>query len=211
MSRTWLDLLWSPPIYWGNDFCEHSSNLTSLHASGKRHSCQSLGSEPNNILLETQIPTGELIQMRGLWCGDLCFFLSITSSWGRFSFSVCLKDKVTTSVGILRFIFHFKFLKIQINILQDVSKVISFGPVIALCWPVFSLLSPHLCLMNYCRWICHTLWKSKARLRHRHLHRLTCWWVMMPLLEFSVFAFVFENRNTHPYSSQVFFFLRRKK
>lgn len=181
--------------------------------SGKRPSCQSLGSELNNILLETQIPTGKLIQMRGLWCGDLWFFLSITSTWGRFSFSICLKDKVTTSVGILRFIFYFKFLKIQINILQDVSKVISFGPVIALCWPLFSLLSPHLCLMNYCRWICYTLWKSKTRLRHWHLHRLTCWWVMMPLLEFSVFAFVFENRNTHPYFSQVvffFFFLRRK-
>lgn len=147
MSSTWLDLLRSPPICCGNGFCKHSSNPRSLNASGKRHSCQSLGSELNNILLETQIPTGKLIRMRGLWCGDLCFFLSNTSTWAHFSFSVCLKGKVTTSGGTFRFISYLKFFKIQINIFEDIYEVSSFSPVIALCWHLFSPLPPHLCLI----------------------------------------------------------------
>lgn len=83
--------------------------------SGKRCSCQSLGSEVNNILIQTQIPTGKLIQMSVIWRGDLCFSRIITSTWGHFSFNIRLNDQMITSVGIFRFTFYFQFFEIQIN------------------------------------------------------------------------------------------------
>lgn len=159
--------------------------------SGKRHSCQSLGSEVNNTLIKTQIPTGKFIQMSVRWWGDGCLSL-MTSTWGHFSFNIHLKGKIITSVGIFNFIFYFKFFKILINIFPERLQSKFFQPNhCSLLTPVPMPLTPP--LSNHCRWICYTLWKSKARLRHWHLHRLTCWWVMMLLLELSAFAFVLRK------------------
>lgn len=173
--------------------------------SGKRHSCQSLGSELNNILIETQIPTGRIIQMSGIWYRDLCFCLTITSTWGHFSFSACLKEKFTPSVGIFRLIFYFKFFKIQVNTFQECIQSNFVQPnYCSLLTPIPTPLTPP--SFNHCRWICYALWKSKARLRHRHLHWFTCWWVMMPLLELFVSAFVLRKGSTHCYFLSLLFF-----
>lgn len=146
MSRPWLDLLWSPPIYWGNGFCKHSSNPRSLNANGKRHSCQSLGSELNNVLLETQIPTGKLLRMRGSDVETSASSLVIRQHELTFHSVFALRARLQHLGELSDFFLILNSSKYRNNF-EDVYEVSSSGAVVALCWPSFLLLPPHLCFI----------------------------------------------------------------
>lgn len=64
---------------------------------------------------------------------------------------------------------------------------------------------------SHCRWICYTLWKSKARLRHRHLYRPTRWWVLMPFSGLLVLPLCKEKRVYRVIFSVCFFFFLEGK
>lgn len=81
--------------------------------------------------------------MSVIWHGDLlCFSLIITSPWGHSSLDICHKNKMVTSVGICRFVFYFKFFKMQIDAFPGCLQRNSFQPSHRSFWPLFHPAHP---------------------------------------------------------------------